>query len=518
MNVSLISVEDNLISIGVRRIASWLRHNGHHVRTIYLPTVNYASIRQRMFPSFGKEYSPAVIDRLAHLVSESDIVGFSSMTNYSYKVKELITRLKRRFPEKMMVWGGVHPTVFPDDAIRHADAVCVGEGEMAFLELVSALERDADPSSTVGFWFREDGTVRKNPARPPMNNDELERLSYMDYGVKDNFILQKDDVVPLTYEHYLSFCGTNYNTIFTFGCPFCCTYCSNDVFARLHPDYARVRRPSVGHMIGELSEVKRNYPYLRSVVFMDDAFFMLPLDVIREFALRYADEIGLPFAVLGANPTTIREDKMAILIEAGMNRVRMGIQSGSPATLKLYNRKTPLRTIIKASEILARHKRELIPTAYDIILDNPYETKQNLLETIDLLSKLAPPFTLNVFSLQFLPGTQLAKKAVEDGICRPDDAVEKHFKLYKPTYLNLIVSMYGVGKVPPRVLRLLLRNKRVDSQKEYPLLAKMIYLLTLLRRSIHHLRMNDYSLLPGRFSLYAQQLMERFVRRRRSAR
>jgi hypothetical protein len=272
--------------------------------------------------------------------------------------------------------------------------------------------------------------------------------------------------------------------------------------------------PSIDHVIGELSHVKAAIPRLGSVVFHDDAFFFIEKEVMQEFASRYRREIGLPFAALGATSTSITQEKVDLLVRAGMNRVRMGIQSGSPETLRLYNRRTPRKSIIEASRVLASHRRALIPTGYDLIVDNPYETREDVLQTIDLLDKLTPPFTLNMFSLQFLPGTRLARKAFEDGISDPDRESAKHYRLYRPTYINLIVAMFGIGKVPTRLLRLLTGSSRIHSDRTYPLLGKLIFILTLLRRGLHHLSYADFTVFPGRWAVPASRALNALPRRR----
>lgn len=512
MRISLVCVEDNLINIGIRRLASWMRHNHHDVQVLFMPTINYASLWSRLRPTFGKDYSPQVIRQFIELVRDSDLVGFSSMTNYALKTQTLIASLRLHLPEKRIVWGGIHPTVFPDDAIRHADIICVGEGELPFLELVETLEAEREPVSIRNLWLRVNGEVIKNPQRPLLTNAELDQLPYMDYGTKNNYILWGDRIVPLTLDHYLEYCGVNYNTIYTIGCPYACTYCSNDVFARLDHGYRRIRMPSVDHLIGELRQVKATIPHLHSVVFMDDAFFFIKPEMMQEFAERYRREIGLPFAILGASPVSITQEKMDILVKAGLNRVRMGIQSGSSRTLELYGRKTPVECIVRASQILALYKDVLIPTGYDLIVDNPYETQQDLLQTIELLDRLSPPFTLNMFSLQFLPGTRLAQKAFEDGISSPEQESQKHYKLYQPTALNLIISLYGVGKIPSPLLRFLLKSKAVNSNTSCPLAGKIIYWATLIRRGIDHLIHADFSLLPGKWAVQAARIVS-LVRR-----
>ena len=48
-------------------------------------------------------------------------------------------------------------------------------------------------------------------------------------------------------------------------------------------------------------------------------------------------------------PNYVEEDKIALLVDAGMNRVRMGIQSGSEKILEFYKRPTKLHAVVKIS-------------------------------------------------------------------------------------------------------------------------------------------------------------------------
>ncbi len=70
----------------------------------------------------------------------------------------------------------------------------------------------------------------------------------------------------------------------------------------------------------------------------------------------YKKEVNMPFAVFGIIPNYVKEDKIALLVDAGMNRVRMGIQSGSENILEFYKRPTKLKKIHEATKIFNRFK------------------------------------------------------------------------------------------------------------------------------------------------------------------
>lgn len=69
--------------------------------------------------------------------------------------------------------------------------------------------------------------------------------------------------------------------------------------------------------------------------------------------------------VVGVMPNYVKEDKFAILVEAGMNRVRMGIQNGSWDILQFYERPTPPERILEAAAVIAKFKGYMIPPNYE---------------------------------------------------------------------------------------------------------------------------------------------------------
>ena len=56
-----------------------------------------------------------------------------------------------------------------------------------------------------------------------------------------------------------------------------------------------------------------------------------------------------------------------------------------------------------------------ITPIYDLIFNNPYETKEDLGKTIDLLLQLPKPFQLQGYNLIFYPGAEITLKALTDG-------------------------------------------------------------------------------------------------------
>ena len=82
------------------------------------------------------------------------MIGFSVWTHQVDQVTLVTNRLRKEL-DALLVWGGIHPTSYPEDAVRAADAICMGEGDVSFLNLVQAVDQGRDYRKTRGFWFQD---------------------------------------------------------------------------------------------------------------------------------------------------------------------------------------------------------------------------------------------------------------------------------------------------------------------------------------------------------------------------
>src|SRR4030042_590275 len=64
-----------------------------------------------------------------------DLVGITVMTDLALRAYHIADTYRQRGVK--VVLGGIHPTVLPDEALDHADAVVVGEAEGIWPRLIS---------------------------------------------------------------------------------------------------------------------------------------------------------------------------------------------------------------------------------------------------------------------------------------------------------------------------------------------------------------------------------------------
>jgi anaerobic magnesium-protoporphyrin IX monomethyl ester cyclase len=463
MKITLVSPTPlDIFAPGVRILSSYMKKHGHKTRVIFLPG-NLLKLR------FEKEhvyhYPKDTLEEIVGLCRDSDLIGISFMTQYFDRAVQLTKFIKESLPLPV-IWGGIHSTIKPEESIKYADMICIGEGEEPLLELAEKMENGKDPYSVRNIWFKKNGDVIRNDVRPLIQ--DLDHLPFFDYDLDDHYIydIEARHIIKMDNAMLEKSLPTGlglgnkmqraYRTMTDRGCPHKCAYCAVGMIKDMYASQRYLRRRSVRHSIEEIVQIKNRFPFVQLIQFFDDTFFARPLNEIEEFSVAYKEKVHLPFHCQGS-PTTITEEKLKLLIDAGLVFVEMGIQSGSEKTQRIYNRMIPNKVILKAASTLNRYKSSLLSPCYHIILDNPWETKEDVKKTLDLVLDLPRPFWLKIASLTFYPQTMLYRKAKEENLIKDEfrDIYRKPFCFSKGSYLNYLIYLAGFNWFPRAVLRML---------------------------------------------------------------
>jgi radical SAM superfamily enzyme YgiQ (UPF0313 family) len=467
----------------------------------FVPTGNLYEVTSKLASGARYLLCAGDYEKISDRLCDADLLCISSMSPATDHVSKIAAAVKKKNRRTFILWGGAHPMLYPQEAIEQVDAICISEGETAFRKFYHAFSAGKEYSQTPGMWFRMGSGIIKNPPAPLSSQEQLNSFPHLFYGQECQiFDYRRRNFRDFSERDYIMYNGFAYRTILSMGCAFSCSYCANSGFLKIDPGYRALRYPSVDYIIDELKAARRTYPFISTVVFYDDNFIALPFEYLKEFALRYAQEIRLPFVVFGLHPNFITEDKIALLAEAGMNRGRMGIQSGSKKILDFYNRATTKEKIIASAEILARAARKyrMIPPAYDIISDNPLETGDDIRESLAFIYGLKRPFTLTIFSLRAFAKTALWEYFEN----HPENDIRFNATSYldtRATFTNILLYLLAIAKPPPRLFFWLLKHIRGNNEKQrrhlvLHRLAKSLYFLS---RGLAHLRRFDFSNMSG---------------------
>ena len=439
---------------GIRLLSAVLREQGFEAPILFFKGWRNNDVRlpteheYRLLQGHVLEHTP-------------DVIGIGFGTPYLAMVREMTRRI-RAVSEAHVVWGGVHPTIMPEDCIEHADSVCIGEGEGPLVDMARAIQRGDPIEGIQNLWVRRGSEIIKNELRPlikdldALPHDQLTgaEMASIDEGRASNGNPNQDNVL--------------YRVFASRGCPFRCSYCYNSQFRKIFDGCGHYHRArSVQNVLAELEAARANLPNLRRVRFDDDSF-VHPRAWIEELAELYPRRIGLPFDIL-LNPMAAKERMLRTLRAAGLVHVQVGIQSGSAAErTEHYHRDESSEQILALAHLL----RELgIQVTWDIILDNPLSSPEDHEAMLDLLLRLPRPYDLFLYSLVVFPRSEIAGKLLEAGLITEDQVEGRATKSFSQFRLSLdyprppaetlqasCISLASKSFVPRPLIRGLARN------------------------------------------------------------
>lgn len=314
---------DSDFNLGVAYVIAYLKNIGHEVRLF-----------------LRKNKSP-----MGDIVKfNPDLVCFSCVTaNVGWAIQEA-KHIKENLNIKIL-FGGVHPTLCPEDITKEGFDVCVGDGIKYF-----------------GGEFQPD----------------------MLYPDRESFLKQ---LSPVHRAYQIFMTG--------FGCPFRCSYCNSPQLHR------KIIKRSVEGCIDELEHLKQGG--LRYVLFVDD-IFILDREWILSFLGLYRNCIRLPFTCF-AHTNLVSPDIIQSLKESYCEAVWLGIQTGNEEARKMLNRYETNRQIYEACRIIKENKLKLI---IDHIFGLPNDTYERLEESYFFYKSLKPD-VVDCNELLYFPKAEINK-------------------------------------------------------------------------------------------------------------
>ena len=241
------------------------------------------------------EYIELFDVKLDELDTSFDLVALTSYTAMAYEMYDLADRY--RAAGIPVVIGGLHASFTPAETKEHADAVCIGEGETLWPQILEDFRRGG--KAALKPFYREELPGRYSLADSPMPRFEL-----------------------LLNRQY------NRITVQTVrGCPLDCEFCGA---SKLYgPKY---RRKPLEKVLAELARIKALWGENAFVELADDNSFADPrwtrefLLAIQDLDLRWFTESDLSFAEED-------DELLDLLFKSGCRQVLIGFESINPNSL-----------------------------------------------------------------------------------------------------------------------------------------------------------------------------------------
>lgn len=382
---------------GIAYVAGYLRQKGEDVRVLFRPENPY------FFKSFAEKI----------IAMKPLVVGFGGLYPDLYPIRELVgifNELGRDFP---IALGGQMISPTPEFAVRitGADYGVIGEGEIIFHNLVTALKNGEDTSQVKGIAIFDGETTQVTEAGeyikdlsdlPPIPYDLFPVDKWLDIG---RYYTQ----IPQAHWRYndrvVSIHGGR-------GCPFTCNFC-------YHSSKARYRK--ISEMLVEAEELIQRYD-ANMVYFGDDLVLANPkrawelIEALKGLSRKVEYSVSCRFDILNRmDDELLREMK-----RSGCRIMGLGIESGSQRILDIMHKKI---TVEQIKTGLRRLKDVGILPTVSIMVGQYTETPEDaemslalMLEAVRYDKNIQFAFTITTP----FPGSELYEIALKEGKLNDD--------------------------------------------------------------------------------------------------
>ncbi len=347
------------------------------------------------------------------LHEEADLVAVSLMTSAAPRAYAVADAFRaRKIP---VVLGGMHPTALPEEALRHADAVAVGEAE----PLWGRILEDFAAGRMQG--------VYRSEHRPDLAGQPLPRRDLLK---TDRYL------VP--------------NLVQTArGCPHACTFCSvSPVFGR------KYRFRPVDEVVEEIRGLKT-----RTIGFSDDNIVASPKRAAELFEALVP--LKLQWAGQGDLSMADHPDLLKLMYRSGCRAMFVGIESISQESLKASHKRPNVGLDLeRAIKTIHRHGIDIVAS---FVFGLEHDTPESCRETVHWAERM------RIAAAQFavltpFPGTPVYEEMMAEGRVTSSDWSKYTMGniVYRPTHMTVeqlrearsyaMKRFYSIGSIARRML------------------------------------------------------------------
>jgi len=390
-------VDQSTENLGVELLSSILKNIGYEVSAVI-----------SIVPQSGYELNhfekKTIIKKTEKILSiDPDFVGFSCFTD-SFRYLNSIAKELKQYKNIPTVFGGIHATLCSDALIQKdsIDFIIRGEGEEALPLLLQAINGNIDFDEVPNLVYIQDGQVIKNSINPYIK--DLDNLPFPDKDI---------------YSNINPFVRKNYYALTSRGCPFGCSFCSNNALHKIYSfEKNHVRRRSPENVVKELKIAIEKYN-TKNIFFADD-MFTSDLKWLNKFTELYKKEVKLPF-YCASHPLMINSEVVKLLKEGGCYHIEIGFQTPVDKIRKdILGRKESKEHLEKISILCNKYE---LSFSIDHIFGIPGEDHSHEKKILYYYNRLRPK-KIDKFWLNFYPGTEIISTAMNSGLINEKD-IEK---------------------------------------------------------------------------------------------
>jgi anaerobic magnesium-protoporphyrin IX monomethyl ester cyclase len=340
--------------------------------------------------------------------TEPVVVGFSLIFQYYLpEYRDLIQKLRAAGVDAHFTMGGHYPSLCPEEvltSVPELDSVALFEGELTIVELTAALRAGDDWRQVPGLAYLRDAEIIES--RPRVLIENLDDLP-LPLRLREPERVLGWPTLPLLASR---------------GCARRCSFCSIHTFYRGAP--GRTVRVRSAAKVAEEMEILAERHGVRIFLFQDDDFPLAGRPGKRWVA-ELAEEIqrrGIAERCIwkvSCRAEYIEPELFAMLRQAGLYLVYMGLESGSEEGLEILNKRISVETNSRAVHTL---KNLGLLVEYGFMLFDPSSTFESVRTNIGFLRSILRDGSGGAVFCRMLPygGTPIRDRLRDEGRLRGD--------------------------------------------------------------------------------------------------
>ncbi|MFZ4855385.1 MAG: B12-binding domain-containing radical SAM protein [Desulfuromonadaceae bacterium] len=357
-----------------------------------------------------------------------DLVAFGGMVHTLWQIEKIANMVKSVNPETCIAVGG-YATMLENDAVLRwtcADVAIRGEGEFALVELLERMKQDKNFDGIPGIAYKDQNGIHSATIRKP--DVPLDQKGFPDWDLFDieSYIESGHKLVS----HHLGALRNQrfFPIITTRGCPFQCTFCSNNQLIQAHNPYRRHTPSFVAKMIKELHAryAINHFKFLDELSFLNKSDIVQLLDELDHMKLDVTFEAVCRVGLFGEHDLALAKR----MKKAGFTRLFYSLESGSPKILKLMNKQISVEAFYTQKRVLDAAG---ISSGTNVIVGYPTETEEDIAQTfkVCLENSIMP----SVCFLLPIPGSEMYDRALREGFIQNE---KKYiFEIGEQQYLKI---------------------------------------------------------------------------------
>lgn len=313
------------------------------------------------------------IENFAQLrIEEPIFVGISSMsgTQIEYGI-EIAKKVRNEDPSIPIVWGGVHPTLLPEQTAssKYVDIVVRGEGELTTVQLANQLSSRGSIKNVKGITYKRQGEIVTNPSGETINLDSIPIALPYDMLKLSNYPAIKSGRLHIQTSR---------------GCPSRCGFCYN-----LNFNQRKWRGKSATRVLNEIRFLLKKFPNAKTFDIVDDNFFVNPerVENICKGILSIEKKIQWRANCRFDYIAKYNESFMSLLDKSGCVELNFGGESGSEKLQSFVTKDVTYAQMFIALKKLKKFAPNIEPYV-SWLSGLPTETNNDLYTTFDIMDKM----------------------------------------------------------------------------------------------------------------------------------